>query len=365
MKKLLLFLSMVLFASRIFAQDVIWIDGDTCGMHGDAKRKQEFDQNPYKNRYKPPTSKDIDTKITVQKLVAGGSDRDRFKQSTAVEITGYVFDVKQGGKETCNCHTGNALFKDTHIEITPNSKETSPDKRLIIEVTPRMRKIMEDKGIDWSTATLMDKKNGIIGHTIKVQGWLFYDFTHEDDAFSYDPNDEHDTGKDHKNWRASCWEVHPITYMEDLTPVSDEEETPISNTAVSLDFYSNNTPAPSPTPKYNPDKPMETHSASTILVTLLLGAFLGMLGQGLRMFVGISKANKDPQNKDKKMNEYIELRRVVFSFIYAFIIGAITGGLMAMDHIGANWSKTVMMGIVTAGYAGTDFIEGFIHKNFS
>jgi hypothetical protein len=100
-----------------------------------------------------------------------------------------------------------------------------------------------------------------------------------------------------------------------------------------------------------------------ILVTLVLGALLGMIGQGLRVWVGISKANADPANFNKKMDQYIETRRILFSFLYAFIIGALTGGTMAIGHIGERWDNSLIMAIITAGYAGTDFIEGFINKN--
>jgi len=75
----------------------------------------------------------------------------------AVEITGYVYDIKPGGVETCNCGTKDKLYLDTHIEITPNDKETGKDKRLIVEVTPRIRLAMQSKGEDWTTQTLKDK----------------------------------------------------------------------------------------------------------------------------------------------------------------------------------------------------------------
>ena len=209
--KRIFFFSIILFCSHhITAQDSLTINGHGCGMHGNAKRKQEFDQNPFKNRWNFPNKADFDTSIALRKLIAKGKDRKRFDQKKAVSIIGYVYDVKPGGIETCNCKLNDARFKDTHIEITPNSTDTAPNKRFIVEVTPRIREKLAGQGTTWTTAEL---KNSILHHKVQIQGWLFYDFSHEDDSFTYDPHDTVDTGQNHdvKNWRATCWEIHPVT----------------------------------------------------------------------------------------------------------------------------------------------------------
>jgi hypothetical protein len=75
---------------------------------------------------------------------------------------------------------------------------------VIIEVTPRLREIMAEQGLNWSTESL----NGMIkGVKIQVTGWLFYDSEHQDAAFSNDP----DNNIGRQNWRATCWEIHPVT----------------------------------------------------------------------------------------------------------------------------------------------------------
>ncbi len=65
---------------------------------------------------------------------------------------------------------------------------------------------MAIKGIDWSTETL---KSTLIGHNVKIAGWLFYDEEHKSQSFATNPTGE-------KNWRASCWEIHPMTYIKVL-----------------------------------------------------------------------------------------------------------------------------------------------------
>jgi hypothetical protein len=67
--------------------------------------------------------------------------------------------------------------------------------------------MMDKFDIDWSYAAL---KENLEGKTVLVQGWLFYDKIHENESYTLDPNNN--IGK--KNWRASPWEIHPVTYME-------------------------------------------------------------------------------------------------------------------------------------------------------
>lgn len=62
----------------------------------------------------------------------------------------------------------------------------------------------KEKGADWSTATL---RKTIKGKTVRVTGWLFFDQNHADEAENTTPGRE-------KNWRATAWEVHPVTDIQ-------------------------------------------------------------------------------------------------------------------------------------------------------
>ena len=72
--------------------------------------------------------------------------------------------------------------------------------QIIVEVTPRMRFLMKQKGIDWSQAAL--KK--LHGRTIEVQGWLLYDFKHGDQSAKIRQKTKGVT-------RSTAWEIHPVT----------------------------------------------------------------------------------------------------------------------------------------------------------
>jgi hypothetical protein len=197
-----------LLSVLLYGQDEIMINGQPCGMHGSSQSgTPEYDLNPLKNRYNLPTNADIDRTITLQNLVARTSTSNAFKVSQAVDITGYVLDVKVGGIESCNCHSKTPDLRDTHIEITLSPSNTGPGDRFIAEITPRMRQMMKNQGIDWSTQAL---EKTIKGKMVRIRGWLFYDAEHEQQSFANDPDDNIGI----KNWRATCWEVHPITFLE-------------------------------------------------------------------------------------------------------------------------------------------------------
>lgn len=192
-----------------FAQAVLAIDGTDCDMHGTAKAgSRVYYENAYKNRYTAPQPADFDTRITLQDLLQS-ADPHAFSQSNAVRLTGYVLDIKRGGVESCNCKTKDPFFRDTHIELTPDATQTDGPYRIIVEVTPRLRAKMAARGVDWSTEGL---RKTIKGRNVAITGWLFYDAEHENGSFANDPGDV--TGA--RNWRATCWEVHPVTDIEVL-----------------------------------------------------------------------------------------------------------------------------------------------------
>jgi len=204
--RLLIVCFLFIISIPAIAQLTITTDMGPCGLHGKAKKNtKEYDPNALKNRYNLPTSDDMDNQISLDQLI-NNADPNAFSTDKAITLTGYVYNVKVGGIESCNCKAKKAQYRDTHIELTPDADHTDSNFRVIVEVTPRLRKLMSKKGINWSTATLKKK---LKGHTIEVTGWLFYDAEHEDQASANDPNDE--IGR--KNFRATCWELHPVTSL--------------------------------------------------------------------------------------------------------------------------------------------------------
>jgi len=75
---------------------------------------------------------------------------------------------------------------------------------LIVEVTPRWRYIMGERGTDWSTRGLRDR---FLGRWVKVRGWMLFDAEHQRESENTAPGRA-------ENWRATAWEIHPVTSIE-------------------------------------------------------------------------------------------------------------------------------------------------------
>jgi hypothetical protein len=184
-------------------------NGQTCGPTGTAVKAEVKALNLRKNQLAAPTADDIDTDVTLAAMLTPGEDDDRFDATKAARIVGFVIDVKVGGNETCNCKATNPVDRDTHIELAA-APGAPNNQRVIVEVTPRLRKQMKDKGTDWTTHTLQSHGTaGIKGKWVEVTGWLLFDIEHTDGAENSSP------GKP-GNWRATCWEIHPITEISVL-----------------------------------------------------------------------------------------------------------------------------------------------------
>lgn len=172
-----------------------------CALDGDAQSQPLETLNRLKNRYTPPTANEMNPQVTLNAILAPGNDLSRWNESQAAEITGYVVAIKPGGSETVNCHAKDPAHTDTHIELALNIGDTEGIKHMIVEVTPRGRAIMAAKGMDWSTTNL---QKTLTGKRVKVTGWMMVDRQHCNASENTNP------GKPN-NWRATCWEIHPVT----------------------------------------------------------------------------------------------------------------------------------------------------------
>ena len=171
-----------------------------CGLTGSSAPPIVQQLNYMKNRWSSPKTKDIKRTITLEAVLAAGKDTNRWSDNNAAEIEGVVFDVKAGGIESTNCRAQDLAERDTHIEIVRSLDDSGPTRRMIVEVTPRLRAIAAKRGVDWSTEGLQK----LIGHKVKISGWMLFDFEHIDEAENTGP-------KRRDNWRATAWEIHPVT----------------------------------------------------------------------------------------------------------------------------------------------------------
>lgn len=168
------------------------------GKAGGSARQKATDR--LKNRTGDAKPSDVVSTITLEAMLKRGNDETRFSESDAAEIVGYVEKVKAGDKETVNCSSPYPEDYDTHIELSGHPGDPST-KRVIVEITPRVRAIGAQQGEDWTTNAL---KADIEHRWVRVRGWMLWDYHHKGNATNTKPGGDH-------LWRATVWEIHPIT----------------------------------------------------------------------------------------------------------------------------------------------------------
>ena len=201
----ILFLSF--FGVKSVAQDILIMpNGSECGVEGSAKRKNDKGFNRLKNRYNFPRQSDIDITFNWSKIQEASDDRRKFNARRAAILRGYVVAVSMSNPESCNWNSKESDYRDTHLVLAPD-KNSKDDKsqHVIVEITPRIRLLMQQTGQDWSQKALKKLR----GKTIEVEGWLFYDYNHGDKSAQIRPNSDEIT-------RATAWEIHPVTRITTL-----------------------------------------------------------------------------------------------------------------------------------------------------
>ncbi|HYL55550.1 MAG TPA: hypothetical protein VEU73_08250 [Gemmatimonadales bacterium] len=186
-----------------------------CPARGDAVRPSVAAVNRLKNRVAAPVARDIDSAVTLGALLAPGDDRGRWNERRAATVVGYVRDVKVGGVETVNCFAKRPNHRDTHIELVTDP-EDGGQLPLIVEVTPVWRQHAASRGSNWSTDSL---RSLLRGRWVRVTGWLLFDSEHLRQAENTAPGRV-------GNWRATAWELHPVTAVEVVRPSTSDPATP-------------------------------------------------------------------------------------------------------------------------------------------
>ncbi len=172
-----------------------------CGLEGNAVSEARRSRNRDKNRITAPSASQLDAGVTAAAMLAPGGDRDRWRTDRGASIVGLVVEVKPGSNETVNCGASGTANTDTHIEIALDQQSTGKTRRIIVEITPRWRDFMAGRGEDWSTPRL---RASLRGRCARFTGWLFFDDEHDDEA-------ENTAAGGADNWRATAWEIHPVT----------------------------------------------------------------------------------------------------------------------------------------------------------
>jgi hypothetical protein len=157
--------------------------------------------NALKNRTALPSPADFDPRASLAAMLEPGDDRSRWQQTRAGVIGGFVVRIHDAGPESANCFSATRL--DTHIEIAERPDDP-PNRRVIVEITPPMRDRAGQRGIDWSTPTLQRE---FTGKWVRVEGWFLFDDEHDEESENTRPGYR-------DNWRATAWELHPVTAIQ-------------------------------------------------------------------------------------------------------------------------------------------------------
>ena len=192
---------------------------DGCPMEGSAKTECTQERNRLKNRWdKEPTAGDINADVTLAEMLRKGNDEDRWSDEDGAEITGYVASVEPTGAESCNCDDDSEGHTDLHINVVASPKVANSQnyecRRVIVEITPRWQFLKH-----WT----FDQVRSEIEHKwVTFRGWMFFDRYHLHE--SYNTRNSKSTACGGKKgpfpcngpkgktlWRASAWEIHPVT----------------------------------------------------------------------------------------------------------------------------------------------------------
>ena len=193
---LLVILSLTAFVSAL-------LPAGMCPSSGAAVTPGRREFMRLKNRAAVPGPEDFDANVTLEALLRPGEDRGRWSESRAGRVEGYVVEVVEGGMEAANCFSYRE--RDLHIHVT--ARPDAPRREwLVMEVTPRTRRQAAGRGLDWSAAALRAE---LVGRRCRFEGWLLFDRSHVGESENTAPGSP-------GNWRATAWELHPVTSIEVL-----------------------------------------------------------------------------------------------------------------------------------------------------
>ena len=162
--------------------------GQTCPIKGDSKRKDLQHLDSLKNRQ---ISNMVSDTMSIDSFMLSGSDLNRFDVNRVVCVEGYVLLVKDGGTETCECHSKADSMKDIHIELVKELPATNK-QAMICEFT-RFTK---------SSLYSIQNIRKLVGKKVRICGYLFSDEEHKQNSVTDNPN-----GDD--LWRFTDIEIHP------------------------------------------------------------------------------------------------------------------------------------------------------------
>lgn len=166
-----------------------------CGPTGDSNAERTKEMNRNKNRTDIPHD-DAYVPISWAALRDLPSDRSTELEGAPVVVEGFLVHkvkVENHGKgESTNCHLVGNNEVDWHMYLSDTAGLDDISQAIIVETTPRTRPLHKWKKADLDK--IVNKNT-----PVRISGWLLYDFEHTGQIGTY---------------RATVWEVHPITKIE-------------------------------------------------------------------------------------------------------------------------------------------------------
>lgn len=191
--------TLVLIGLVVVVLVTVWLGlGQNCPRAGIALTSRARDLHRLKNRTSLPQPSDFDSAVTLEALLQPGNDTNRWSTNRAARIQGEVIDVAYAGSEAANCFSPSR--RDIHINVALR-KGVTLREQVVVEVTPKWNDWASQQGMDWSEEAL---RSQLIGHWVEFEGWLYFDAGHAEESENISP------GKS-DNWRATAWEIHPVT----------------------------------------------------------------------------------------------------------------------------------------------------------
>jgi hypothetical protein len=194
-------IGLTLLAASALSVAALFVAGPACPAGGLGVTAAARGAARLKNRETPPRPEDFDARVTLASLVAPGDDRGRWSETRAASVEGYVVEVRRAGAEAANCFS--PARRDIHIHLAARP-DAGARESVVLEVTPRWAERAAARGLDWSEAAL---RRELLGRWCRFEGWLYFDAGHAGEAENTAPGAA-------GNWRATAWEVHPLTRIE-------------------------------------------------------------------------------------------------------------------------------------------------------
>jgi len=110
-----------------------------------------------------------------------------------------------------------------------------------------------------------------------------------------------------------------------------------------------------------PSAPAASSGPWSIVGFILTGLLLGTIGQTFRVFVGIKKERTAAKASGKKWNDWFDGAELGISLLF----GAGVAAVVALSLSGTAVDAKFYLACLTAGYAGSDFLQSFFSQGES